>query len=35
MTELLTVAAEVRDTGRFDFLDRTVTTADLHKIMGI
>jgi hypothetical protein len=25
----------VRDTGRFDFLDRTVTTADLHKIMGI
>jgi hypothetical protein len=25
----------VRDTGRFDFLDRTVTTADLHNIMGI
>jgi 2-methylisocitrate lyase-like PEP mutase family enzyme len=35
MTELLTVGTEVRDSGRFDFLDRTVTTADLYKIMGI
>lgn len=35
MTELLTAATEVRDSGRFDFLDRTATTADLYKIMGV
>jgi 2-methylisocitrate lyase-like PEP mutase family enzyme len=35
MTELLTVGIQVRDSGRFDFLERTVTTADLYKIMGI
>ena len=35
ITALLIAATEVRDSGRFDFLDRTATTADLYKIMGI
>jgi len=33
MTGLLNAAREVKDTGHFDFLDRSVTTADLHKLM--
>jgi 2-methylisocitrate lyase-like PEP mutase family enzyme len=35
MTGLLDAAYEVRDTGRFGFLDHSVTTPELNKIMGI
>jgi 2-methylisocitrate lyase-like PEP mutase family enzyme len=35
MTGLLDAACEVRDTGQFDFLNRSVTTPELNKIMGI
>jgi 2-methylisocitrate lyase-like PEP mutase family enzyme len=35
MTGLLNAACEVKDTGRFDFLDRCLTTAELAKIMQI
>ena len=35
ITALLTAAIEVRDSGRFDFLERTATTADLYTIEGI
>jgi 2-methylisocitrate lyase-like PEP mutase family enzyme len=35
MTGFLQAAREVKDAGRFDFLDRSVTTAELNKIMGI
>jgi 2-methylisocitrate lyase-like PEP mutase family enzyme len=35
MTGLLDAAYEMRDTGRFGFLDHSVTTPELNKIMGI
>ena len=35
MTGLLDALREVQDTGRFDFVDRSVTTSELHRIMGI
>ncbi len=35
MTALLDAAGEVRDRGQFGFLDRSVTTPELHKVMGI
>jgi len=35
MTGLLNAAREVKDRGRFDFLDRCVTTADLIGLMRI
>ena len=35
MTGLLDAACEVRDTGRFSFLDHAATTPDLNKLMGI
>ena len=35
MTGLLDAAREVKDTGRFDFLERSVTTQELIKVMGI
>jgi 2-methylisocitrate lyase-like PEP mutase family enzyme len=35
MTGLLEAAREVRDTGRFDFLDRAATTAELNELMRI
>jgi 2-methylisocitrate lyase-like PEP mutase family enzyme len=35
MTGLLDAAREVKDTGQFGFLDRCVTTAELHKLMRI
>jgi 2-methylisocitrate lyase-like PEP mutase family enzyme len=35
MTGLLDAAREVKDEGRFGFVDRSVATADLNKIMGI
>jgi len=35
MTGLLDAASEVKDTGQFDFLDRCVTTPELHKLMRI
>jgi len=35
MTGLLDAACEVRDTGRFGFLDRSVTTPELNKLMQI
>ncbi len=35
MTSLIDAACEVRDTGQFGFLDRSVTTADLNKLMRI
>ena len=35
MTGLLSAANEVKDTGRFDFLDRCVTTPELNKLMRI
>jgi 2-methylisocitrate lyase-like PEP mutase family enzyme len=35
MTGLLDAAREVKDTGRFDFLDRCVTTPELHELMRI
>jgi 2-methylisocitrate lyase-like PEP mutase family enzyme len=34
MTGLLDAIYEVRDAGRFDFLDRCVTTVELNEIMG-
>jgi 2-methylisocitrate lyase-like PEP mutase family enzyme len=33
MTGFLNAASEVRDAGRFDFLDRCVTTPELNKLM--
>jgi len=33
MTGLVDAAREVRDRGRFDFLDRALTTPELHEIM--
>jgi 2-methylisocitrate lyase-like PEP mutase family enzyme len=33
MTGFLDAAREVKDTGQFSFLDRCVTTADLHNLM--
>jgi len=35
MTGLLDAAREVKDEGRFAFVDRSVATADLNKLMGI
>jgi len=35
MTGLLDAARAVKDTGRFSFVDRCVTTAELNKLMGI
>ena len=35
MTALLDAATEVKDTGRFTFLDRCATTAELNRQMGI
>jgi 2-methylisocitrate lyase-like PEP mutase family enzyme len=35
MTGLLEAAREVKDTGRFGFLDRCVTTPELYKLMRI
>jgi 2-methylisocitrate lyase-like PEP mutase family enzyme len=35
ITGLLEAACQVKDTGQFDFLDRCVTTAELHKLMRI
>jgi 2-methylisocitrate lyase-like PEP mutase family enzyme len=35
MTTFVEAAREVRDAGRFSFLDACVTTAELHKLMGI
>lgn len=35
MTALLDAACEVKDTGRFDFLERCLTTAELNGQMGI
>jgi 2-methylisocitrate lyase-like PEP mutase family enzyme len=35
MTGFLEAARKVRDAGQFDFLDHSVTTAELNKLMGI
>ena len=35
MTGFLDAAREVKDTGRFDFLGRSVVAADLNKLMQI
>jgi 2-methylisocitrate lyase-like PEP mutase family enzyme len=35
MTALIDAACEVRDSGRFSFLDRATTTPDLNRLMGI
>jgi 2-methylisocitrate lyase-like PEP mutase family enzyme len=35
MTALLEAAGEMKDTGRFEFLDRCRTTPELNKLMGI
>jgi 2-methylisocitrate lyase-like PEP mutase family enzyme len=35
MTGLLDAVREVKDTGQFGFLDRTLTTADLINLMRI
>jgi 2-methylisocitrate lyase-like PEP mutase family enzyme len=35
MTGLLDAAREVRDSGKFGFIDRSVTTADLNDLMAI
>lgn len=35
MTGLIDAAREVMDEGRFSFLDRSVTTADLNTLMGV
>ncbi len=35
MTGLLDAAREVRDAGRFDFVDRSITTLELSELMGI
>jgi 2-methylisocitrate lyase-like PEP mutase family enzyme len=34
MTGLIGAAREVKDTGHFDFLENSATTAELNKIMG-
>jgi hypothetical protein len=35
MTGFLDAAREVKDSGRFGFLDRCVTTPELNKLMAI
>lgn len=35
MTSFVEAASQVRDTGQFDFLDRSMTTAELNKLMQI
>ena len=35
MTAFIDAACEVRDSGQFGFLDRSMTTADITKLMGI
>ena len=35
MTGLLDAAHEIADTGEFRFLDRSLTTPELNKLMGI
>jgi hypothetical protein len=35
MTGLLDAASEVKDSGRFTYLDRCATTAELNELMGI
>jgi 2-methylisocitrate lyase-like PEP mutase family enzyme len=35
MTGLLNAAREVKDSGRFDFLDRSATTSELNELMGV
>jgi 2-methylisocitrate lyase-like PEP mutase family enzyme len=35
MTGLLDAAREVKDTGRFSFLDRRVTTPEVNQVMRI
>jgi 2-methylisocitrate lyase-like PEP mutase family enzyme len=35
MTGLLDAAYEVRDKGQFGFLDRSLTTPELNKLMGV
>ena len=35
MTGFLDAAREVRETGTFEFLDRSTTTAELHQVMGV
>jgi 2-methylisocitrate lyase-like PEP mutase family enzyme len=35
MTGFLDAAREVRETGTFEFLDRSATTAELHQVMGV
>jgi 2-methylisocitrate lyase-like PEP mutase family enzyme len=35
MTGFLSAAYEVRDLGQFGFLDRSVTTAEVNKLMGL
>jgi 2-methylisocitrate lyase-like PEP mutase family enzyme len=35
MTGLLDAASEVKDAGQFGFIDRSMATADLNKLMGI
>jgi len=35
MTALLNAASEVKDRGRFDFLDSSLSTAELQKLMGM
>jgi hypothetical protein len=35
MTGLLNAAREVQDPGRFDFLERSLTTAELNELMRI
>jgi 2-methylisocitrate lyase-like PEP mutase family enzyme len=35
MTGFLDAAGEVKDTGKFSFLDRCVTTAELNKLMRV
>jgi 2-methylisocitrate lyase-like PEP mutase family enzyme len=35
MTGLLDAARQAKDTGQFDFLDRCITTPELHKLMTI
>jgi 2-methylisocitrate lyase-like PEP mutase family enzyme len=34
MTGLLNAAREVKDAGEFEFLDKSVTTPELNKLMG-
>ena len=35
MTALADAASEVKDTGRFEFIDRCLTTPELNKVMRI